>query len=90
MDIKKKITKLAMEAIKSFGMKGDIYHMIYHHINRGSKEEGMDNLELSPNTKQTHYTLLASFTKLDIIIKSLTRYKFNRVKVHKNVNFCTA
>ena len=76
-----------MEAIKACGMKGDIYHATYHCMNTGSKEESMDNLESSPNTKQMNYTLIMSFTKFDIIIKLLTRGEFNRVKLHKEVKF---
>ena len=62
-----------MKAIKSCRMRGGIYHMTYHRMNTGSKEQDIDNLEYSPNTKQTHYKLIVSFTKLGIIIKSLTR-----------------
>ena len=74
-----------MGAIKICGMKGNIYHITYHHINRCSKEQGMDDLESSPNTKQTQYTLIVSFTKFDVIIESLTGTKINRVKLHKDV-----
>ena len=59
--------------------------MTYHFMNTSSKGQGIDNLEFSPDTKQMHYSLIVSFTKLDVIIKSLTGEKFNGVELHGEV-----
>ena len=81
---KRKITKVAAKAIRLCGMKGDIYPMTYHCVNRGSKEESINSLESSSNIKQTHHTVIVSFTKFDVIGESKTRDKLNRVKLHNN------
>ena len=43
--------KMATRAIKSCRMEGDIYQMIYHHVNQGAEEQGMDEFESSTDNK---------------------------------------
>lgn len=49
--VQEKVTEVATKAIKSCGMKGGIFHMTYHSMNKGSKEQGMYALELALNNK---------------------------------------
>ena len=72
-------------AIKIVDVDSEIYHTTYHQMNRDSTEEGMYTSSFNTLQRENYYMMIMFFTKLDIIIKSMTRNEYEVNKYHLEV-----
>ena len=61
--------------------------MTYHCMKIAPAEEEMNNLGFLSETRKLYYMLIMTFTKMDMVIKSMTRKEHKDVKLHQAVDY---